>query len=138
MEYETEIIGEVILTENERMILRLPPKFSIEDNLPPEGLALEVEMANAKCRMTIRKEEEEKLGEDEGIAEGEEDESFEEEMEKLDAQCRQIYDPKTRTFNDAKRRATDLKECSRITPPKPLETKHEAMIETRRNMNEKT
>ena len=60
VEYETEIIGEVILTENERMILRLPPKFSIEDNLPPEGLALEVEMANAKCRMTIRKEEEEK------------------------------------------------------------------------------
>jgi hypothetical protein len=59
-------------------------------------------------------------------------------MEKLDAQCRQIYDPKTRTFNDAKRRATDLKECSRITLPKPLETKHEAMIETRRNMNEKT
>ena len=88
--------------------------------------------------MTIRKEEEERLEEDEGISEIEEDESFEEEMEKQDAQSRQIYDPKTRTFNDAKRRATDLKECSRITLPKPLETRHEAMIETRRNMNEKT
>ena len=138
VEYETEVIGDIVLTDNERKILRLPPKFSIEDNLPPEGLALEVEMANAKCRMTIRKEEEEKLEEDEGIAEIEEDESFQEELEKQDAQSRQIYDPTTRTFNDAKRRATDLKECSRITLPKPLETRHEAMIETRRNMNEKT
>ena len=32
-------------------------------------------------------------------------------------------------------RATDLKECSRITLPKPLETKHEPKIETRRNRN---
>ena len=68
----------------------------------------------------------------------EEDENLEEEMEKLDAQSRQIYDPKTRTFNDGKRRSTYLKECARITMPKPVETKHEAMIETRRNMTEKT
>ena len=66
-------------------------------------------MANAKCRMTLRKEEEERLDDDdEGIGEGEEeDEDFEEEMEKLDAQSRQS-DPKTRTFNDGKRRATDI------------------------------
>ena len=46
VEYETEVIGDIELTDNERKILRLPPKFSIEDNLPPEGLALEVEMAS--------------------------------------------------------------------------------------------
>ena len=134
------MIGDIELTDNERLILRLPPKFSIEENLPPEGLALEEEMANAKCRMTLKKEEEERLDDDDkGIGEGEEeDEDFEEDMEKLDAQSRQIYDPKTRTFNGGKRRATDLKECARITLHKPVETKHEAMIETRRNMTEKT
>ena len=41
VEYETEVIGDIELTDNERLILRLPPKFSIEENLPPEGLALE-------------------------------------------------------------------------------------------------
>ena len=41
VEYETEVIGDIELTDNERLILRLPPKFLIEENLPPEGLALE-------------------------------------------------------------------------------------------------
>ena len=50
VEYETEIIGDIILTDNERIILRLPPKFSIEENLPPEGLALEVEMGICKVQ----------------------------------------------------------------------------------------
>ena len=107
IKYETEVIGDEELTENDRIIFRLPPKFSIEENLPAEGLALEGEMANAKCRMTLRKEEEEKL-EDEGIeieTEGEHDESFEEEMEKVEAQSRQIFDPKTRTYNDAKKKS---------------------------------
>jgi hypothetical protein len=45
--------------------------------------------------------------------------------------------PITRTFDDRKRRATDLQECSRITLPKPLSTKHEANIEMRRSNNEK-
>ena len=82
--YEPEIIGEITLHDNEILILMLPPKFSIEENLPKEGLAMEEEMAYAKARMTINKETEEKLNEDEGIGE-EVDEEFEEEMEKLEA-----------------------------------------------------
>ena len=55
--YETQVIGEIELSDNERMILRLPPKFSIEENLPAEGLAHDEELATAKTRMTISKEE---------------------------------------------------------------------------------
>ena len=83
-EYEAEIIGEITLHDNERLILMLPPNFSIEENLPPDGLDLDNEMSFAKARMTIAKEEEEKL-EDEGIGEeGEEDPELEEELEKQD------------------------------------------------------
>ena len=82
-EYEVETIGEVTLTNNERMILRLPPKFAVEENLPAEGLALDEEMGFAKARMTICKEEGERLDEDEGIGEEEEkDEEAEREADK--------------------------------------------------------
>ena len=65
--YEAEIIGEIELTNNERLILNLPPKFAIEENLPEEGLAMDEELSYAKTRMTIEKEEGERLDEDEGI-----------------------------------------------------------------------
>ena len=64
LEYEAEIIGDIELHDNERKILMLPPKFSIEENLPADGLALEEEMAYAKTRMTINKEAEERLSDD--------------------------------------------------------------------------
>jgi hypothetical protein len=138
LEYEAEIIGDIELHDNERKILMLPPKFSIEENLPADGLALEEEMAYAKTRMTINKEAEERLSDDEGIGEeGEEDEEAEEEMLKLEAETRQIYNPKSRVFDDRKRKVTDLKECARITLPKAMDTRNEALVEMRRGTTEK-
>ena len=138
LEYEAEIIGDIELHDNERKILRLPPKFSIEENLPTDGLALEEEMAYAKTRMTTNKEAEERLSDDEGIGEeGEEDEEAEEEMLKLEAETRQIYNPKSRVFDDRKRKVTDLKECARITLPKAMDTRNEALVEMRRGTTEK-
>ena len=58
-------------------------------------------------------------------------------MEKLESMSRQIYDTRERIFDDRKRRVTDLKECGRVTLPRPLETNNEALIEIRRGMNEK-
>ena len=49
-QYEPEILGDIVLHDNERMILMLPPKFPIEENLPKDGLAIENEMAFAKAR----------------------------------------------------------------------------------------
>ena len=40
-DYEVEIIGDLELSENERMILKLPPKFAVEENLPEDGLSLD-------------------------------------------------------------------------------------------------
>ena len=95
-DYEVEVIGDLELSNNERMILRLPPKFAIEENLAEDGLSLDEELAFAKARMTINKEEEEKLDEeDEGIEE--EDEEEEMEREKDEARSRQIYDTREKT-----------------------------------------
>ena len=41
VEYEADVLGDIEISDNERLILRLPPKFSVEENLPPEGLAHE-------------------------------------------------------------------------------------------------
>ena len=53
-------------------------------------------------------------------------------MEKLEAEARQIYDPKRRIYDDRKRRVTVLKECARVTLPKPADTRNEALIKMRR------
>ena len=50
---------------------------------------------------------------------------------------RQIYDTKEMRYDDRKQRVTNLKECGRVTLPKPLETKDEALIEMRREINDK-
>ena len=129
MKYEPEIIGDIELHDNERLILMLPPKFSIEENLPKDGLVIEEEMSYAKARMTINKEMEERLEDDEGL--GMDDTEDEEEMERFEAETRQVYNPRKRIYDDRKRRATDLKECARVTLPKPMDTKNEALIEMR-------
>ena len=62
--------------------------------------------------MQISKETEEKI-------DGDAIEITEEEQEKLDelgAQCRQIFNPIEKTYDEH----TDLKECSRVSLPKPL------------------
>ena len=45
------------------------------------------------------------------------------------------FDPLNKIYNDRKRRVTDLEECSRITLPRPLPTKHETWIEMRRGIH---
>ena len=53
-------------------------------------------------------------------------------IEEEEAKCRQVFDPIGRTFDFRKKRATDLKENSRVTLPKCLPIEDEACIETRR------
>ena len=40
-------------------------------------------------------------------------------------------------YDDRKRRVTDLKECAKVTLPKPLPPEYEAAIEMRRSAQEK-
>ena len=50
---------------------------------------------------------------------------------------RQIFDPVEKVFDDRKRRVTDLRECSRVTLPRPLKPQEEANIEIRRGAQAK-
>ena len=59
--YEVKTIGEVDLNENERKILQLHPKFSVLGKLENGGIEFEQEVAKAKLRIQLRKEEEERL-----------------------------------------------------------------------------
>ena len=49
------------------------------------------------------------------------------------ARSRQVYDPEEGIYDDRKKRATDLQECSKITLPKPLPPEYEAALEMRRH-----
>ena len=53
------------------------------------------------------------------------------------ARTRQVYDPIENSYDERKRRATDLVECNRVVLPKPLSVTREAEIETRRKIHDK-
>ena len=55
----------------------------------------------------------------------------------IEAKSRQVFDPVEKIFDDRKRRVTDLKECNRITLPKPLPANEEAKIEIRRDVHKR-
>ena len=54
------------------------------------------------------------------------------EDEELEAENRMIFNPKEKIFDCRKRRVTDLKQCSRVTLPKPLSADEESRIEVRK------
>ena len=129
---EILVLGDIDLTENVKLVLGMHPKFSVIQKLPKDALDLDKELSFAKTRMQLTKEKEEMTEEDEDAVEMTKDEK--ERVEELDAQCRQIFDPVEKVFDDRKRRVTDLAECSRVTLPKPMKERDEALIEIRRCM----
>ena len=91
-------------------------------DLKPGGLDSEEEASLAKLRMEIDKDiQYEEFTELERL----EDEEFE-------AKRRQTFDPQLRVYDARKKRVTDLKECARITLPKPLSPSEETKLEVRR------
>ena len=127
--YEVTCVGEVNLTNEEKSILSLHPKFSIVEDLNDDALEFEQELAYSKVRIQLQKE----LDENDNI----ETLPPKEEMalEEEDAKSRLTFDPLNKIYNDRKRRVTDLRECSRVTLPRPLPTKHETYIEMRRGVH---
>ena len=73
--------------------------------------------------MEINKEAEQEGMTEEEIQENQEDE----------ARTRQVFDPSDKKYDVRKRRVTDLRECARVTLPKPLTAEQEALLETSRN-----
>ena len=124
-DYEITIIGDVRLTEDEKCLLKLHPKFAIPSKLENDDLEYEFELDVAKLRMEIRKEEEEKLSEEEEkIKEQNMTEEEKERIEEIEAKSRQTFDPEERIYDARKQRVTDLKKNARVTLPKPAGTAH--------------
>ena len=137
--YDVKIIGDVELDEKELKVLKLHPKFAILPRLLEGGLDVEEELANSKLRMQVSKELEEKknlsLSHSQTklvMEKREEDRVLDIEIE---ARTRQVFDPVERTFDERRRRVTDLRECNRVTLPKPLPATEEAKIELRRDLH---
>ena len=55
------------------------------------------------------------------------------ENQEYEAKSRQLYDPCEKPYDSRRRRVTALKECARVTFPRPLGPEQEALMETRRN-----
>ena len=129
-EYDIKIIGDVDIDEKELQVLKLHPKFAILPRLFKGGLDVEEELANSKLRMTVSKELEEQKNKHSEVIDEESDKVKEIEIE---AKSRQVFDPVEKEYDERKRRVTDLKECNRVTLPKPLPASEEAKIELRKN-----
>ena len=122
VKYKVKKIGQLELSEEEEKVLTLHPKFCIVDKLTRQEFEHEQETALAKLRMEISKEKENKDLDEQEVQENQE----------VEARGRQVYDPVEKIYDSRRRRVTDLKECSRVTLPKPLSTDEEATIEMRR------
>ena len=92
------VFGGVHLDPDEKEAMLLDPKFAVLDSLGAEGLELEVQAGLAKLRWNRMKED----GLEDDITEAEK-----ERLETLEAEARQIYDPKSKTVDYRKYRATN-------------------------------
>ena len=123
---EIESIGDVELDPDEKALLSLPPKFAVRRKLSKLDQKTDLELCMAKVRMQTHKEN--RIREIEGNNNIEkkskkpkvlnEDETKDlEELDKLEAEARQIYDPLSKTFDHGNKRCTDMPENKRVFLP---------------------
>ena len=135
--------GEVELDGDEEAAMKLHPKMAMPRRLDEGYMNLAMEMSFTKVRWQIKKEEETEEKEAPGTWENSVKDQGEKDTDKVrseqneieEARTRQVYDCENKTYDERKQRVTDLKECSRIFLPKPLEVRKEAQIEMRREMH---
>ena len=131
-------IGEIVLSSEEEAILKRNPKFAVLQNLQEHTMKEEMEKAYSLIRMELRDEDTERDEEETTTREDAEKQEEKEKKEKEEAaKTRQVFDPIERTYDERRRRVTDLAECSRVTLPRPLSVIREAEIENRRSLHDK-
>ena len=69
-------------------------------------------------------EDDQKMTQEDDMKMTSDDDKLEEMQEIIEAKSRQYYDPEEKVFNYGKKRATDLKENSRVTLPRPVNAEH--------------
>ena len=147
-----ESIGSVKLDPDEKALLSLPPKFAVRRKLEAIDMKTDLELSMAKVRMQIHKENrirdienndldgEDKIDKKHKKLKALNDEEAKdlEELDKLEAEARQIYDPISKTFDHANKRCTDMPENKRVFLPKPCDNFTESSIELLKNRIMKT
>ena len=116
------VFGDVHLDEDERSVMLLDHKYAVLDSLGAEEFELEVQAALAKLRWNRMKEDRQ----EENITEAES-----ERLETLKAEARQIYDPKSKTVDYRKYRATDAPMNATLKLPPGQVPEYEAGLEVR-------
>ena len=125
---EIPVYGDVSLDEDEKNILRKPPKFATFGKVDLYTFFQEVQVANAKLRWHRREH---------GYGEGEEqqeDEEPDKEMEMLDLYSRETYDPVNKVFDFRKKRTTDIKTNQRVYLPEPRPMREESELSVRNDI----
>ena len=118
-ETRVHLIGDIEISKEEEELLKKNPKFSLPVRLEEDTLSKEMEKAYSLIRMELREEEEEKKANETENAENQE-----QEMKEKEAMTRQVYDPIEKRYDEGKRRATDLEECSRVTQTQKIGRAH--------------
>ena len=133
---------QIVLSENERELLKLGPKFCTFNRLVDEDFETDLEECIMKVKWDMMGDGEEKergseekafeilLGKKECVKI---DEEAQEERDIIEAEKRSIYDWKTRTLSYSRRRATDVKGNSRVIfPSKARSLEEESALQTLR------
>ena len=125
------VVGNIVLSAEERLVLENNPKLAIISKLDEENLDKELEMAACKVRWDISSNPD-KFGieeNDQKVNAAEKDRDVEDVKdkmsEKIEAEARQIYDPITKTLSFSKQKATDSKTNTHIYLPKAAKLKLE-------------
>ncbi len=124
---EIPVYGDVSLDEDEKNILRKPPKFATFGQVDLYTFFQEVQVANAKLRWH-RKEHGDGEDEEQG------DEEPDQEMEMLELYTRETYDPVNKVFDFRKKRTTDVKTNQRVYLPEPRPLREESELSVRNDI----
>ena len=127
--------GELMdLSEEEAMILNVPPKTQLLEELSQEGFDNDIAQMQCKFRWDIQKEDNESLEQGEVELTPEEEKRFQE----LEARGDLIYSHKDKVLDLGQLRATQIKENTGITLPKSVNVKDEADLLTRSELYRST
>ena len=131
---------DLILSEEERGVLALGPKFCVRNNLNEEAFKGAIEECIAKVKWDLKSDEEEgkkrKNSADIAMRQiftEEENEEFDEEDKMRDALRRMVYNPGEGTWSYSRKRVTDLKGNNQVILPGKLKKfEEEANLEMMR------
>ena len=133
---EGVVVGGVSIDDDEKSVLKLNPKFAVLSRLDDESIETDIEVAIAKLKYEIRRQEEIELLESvelENVNEKKQrldvERDSETENEINEAKERQVFDPIRKVFDYTKRRTTDLAENTKVHLPKLVSAKEESQLE---------